>query len=311
MGSEGFIHFYLNDFQIIHSGDIKDYVNELKSDGNTDLSNIYIVLCRSKITLTPDSFRMKGANAHFNFQTWIEEDRIEFELSLKFPHFKGDVQLETSYPYNKFTLIDSVGNTITSRPTNILSNVKTGLDSINELLDYEVLYVGQAYGKNGNRTALDRIAKHETLQQILSDCLNNHPDQEIFVLLGDFSYQNMLMSLPHKDYKGKYNETVERSFFEKDNFNIDDKELINVTEAMLIKYFEPVYNQNFKDSFPSKTHTSYSTLYERDIRTIGLEIWVDEMNNDFFSHKVKRQKVHMAKFELQKDKDRFDIFQMK
>lgn len=40
------------------------------------------------------------------------------------------------------------------------------LHKIDKAVDFKVLYVGQAYGLDGARNALDRLKKHETLQKI-------------------------------------------------------------------------------------------------------------------------------------------------
>jgi hypothetical protein len=35
-----------------------------------------------------------------------------------------------------------------------------------DAVGFEVLYIGQAFGNDGSRNALDRLKKHETLQKI-------------------------------------------------------------------------------------------------------------------------------------------------
>ena len=42
----------------------------------------------------------------------------------------------------------------------------TGRLNTFNLIDFEVLYIGQAFGDGGSRNALDRLLKHETLQKI-------------------------------------------------------------------------------------------------------------------------------------------------
>lgn len=39
--------------------------------------------------------------------------------------------------------------------------------------NFEVLYIGQAYGRNGERNALDRLRRHETLQRIALEGIPN------------------------------------------------------------------------------------------------------------------------------------------
>jgi len=40
------------------------------------------------------------------------------------------------------------------------------LNDEQDAIRFQVFYIGQAYGKEGSRNALDRLLKHETLQQI-------------------------------------------------------------------------------------------------------------------------------------------------
>ena len=47
------------------------------------------------------------------------------------------------------------------------------LSSESKAINFEVKYVGQAYGQDGSRNAIDRLLKHETLQKI---ALNGVPD---------------------------------------------------------------------------------------------------------------------------------------
>ena len=48
------------------------------------------------------------------------------------------------------------------------------------LLDFEVIYVGQGYGKGGSRNAIDRLRSHETLQMI---ALKGVPDGHMLHIL--------------------------------------------------------------------------------------------------------------------------------
>ena len=46
------------------------------------------------------------------------------------------------------------------------SEMQTKLTASTDVINFEVKYVGQAYGKDGSRSAIDRLIKHETLQKI-------------------------------------------------------------------------------------------------------------------------------------------------
>ncbi|TKG97822.1 hypothetical protein FC678_26315, partial [Peribacillus simplex] len=46
---------------------------------------------------------------------------------------------------------------------------------------------------------------------------------------------------------------------------IRKKQEINFTEAALIRYFQPKYNDIMKYRFPSRTHTEYSDLFKENV----------------------------------------------
>jgi hypothetical protein len=44
----------------------------------------------------------------------------------------------------------------------------TRLHRVYHAVDFNVLYIGQAYGKRGSRHALDRLRKHETCNEFMT-----------------------------------------------------------------------------------------------------------------------------------------------
>ena len=55
------------------------------------------------------------------------------------------------------------------------------IGSAHDDLDLEVLYVGQAYGPDGRRSASERLAKHETLQAIYGEAVRRSPYSGTFL----------------------------------------------------------------------------------------------------------------------------------
>ena len=55
--------------------------------------------------------------------------------------------------------------------------------------EFEILYVGQAFGNDGKRLATDRLKSHSTLQKIFADYYNSSPDKRIFIMLLEFTPQ--------------------------------------------------------------------------------------------------------------------------
>ena len=133
-------------------------------------------------------------------------------------------------------------------------------------LSLEVLYVGQAYGSNGERTAPDRLRSHSTLQAIYSRVISRSPDQEIWLSLWSFDTK-LLLSMD-----GRWSQY--QTPLEEDDAHLDqvwdtplnEQQKINLTEAAIIYYFQPEFNVQFKNEFPSPVHSTYAQCYSCDLR---------------------------------------------
>ncbi|UXX77785.1 hypothetical protein N7E81_10425 [Reichenbachiella carrageenanivorans] len=310
IGTEFFLLSFLDPFQILHSGDIKGYIEELKENNSKDQSNIYFILRRPKICLIPESFKTQGTLVSMDFEVWNKRDRLILTSQMNFPMMQGKISMESEYPFTKFKLVDTQGNSISSRPTSIIGNSNQEIGEFQFLLDYEILYIGKSYGTDGNRNSLDRLVNHETYQQILTDSMNDHPDKEVFVLIGNFAQKYFMVSLPYEQYPENDNEEMQQHFFNNSGLNISESQLISVTEGMLIRYFSPEYNEKFKEIFPSKSHVSYSKLFDMNVRALALEVITGHEQTNFFTNKTGRLKKHFQNFELVKTDGRFNIFEI-
>ena len=142
-----------------------------------------------------------------------------------------------------------------------------------EQLECEVLYVGQSYGTKGDRDSLIRLKSHETLQKVMADILYEDINSEIAITLWEFT-PRLLTSL---DGRNDFLVTDEE---DKQHFKkvlsapplILDNQIINVTEAALINYFKPKYNDKFKNNFPDITHKGYTFYYDYDYNAITVEL---------------------------------------
>ena len=138
--------------------------------------------------------------------------------------------------------------------------------------EFEIQYIGQSFGKEGERDALKRLSSHSTLQKILTDFHTKRPNQRLYVFLMEFTPQ-LLMTFDgrNKDYMTTIEEDdkhVRAVISSPHKFS----QFINVTEAALINYFKPEYNINFIDNFPNKNHKGYKQYYDLDFNSILVEI---------------------------------------
>lgn len=138
--------------------------------------------------------------------------------------------------------------------------------------EFEVLYIGQAYGKDGSRTAFERLETHSTLQKILTKYRSENPGKHIYILLLEFQKQ---LSMSFDGISKQYTKTEEESdkHMEEVCCNLpEDNQVINITEAALINYFKPEYNVNFVDNFPNENHKGYKQYFDLDYNSLTVEL---------------------------------------
>ncbi|UZJ64682.1 hypothetical protein OKW96_20465 [Sphingobacterium sp. KU25419] len=196
-GTEGFLAMYLQKYQLILGTDLEMYQKD--DDRTFDDENpchIYFVLKKPKVTIDPSTFRCEGKLAKFDFIIHHQSGFQVLNMALEFPDSETPLKLITEYPFNLFMIQEESGKThLVARPSSIMDH-DIVLNNINiDKLDYEILYIGQAYGKDGKRTALDRLSSHETLQKIYMHSLSQNPDCDIWIMLTRFAQVSALFSL--------------------------------------------------------------------------------------------------------------------
>lgn len=173
-------------------------------------------------------------------------------------------------------------------------------------IEFDVKYIGQAYGKDGSRNALDRLLKHETLQKI---SLKGVPDGyrlTLLLLSIEPSTQLFTMFNPLAKNKDEDGDRI-RSGLDK-LFNTSEEERTTLYEASLIRYFYPEFNKEFKDSFPSTNLKVLQDCYSKDFSAVIAEIVHDEIPFRLKSESVAPSHMHIAKHHLHKAEERKMFF---
>lgn len=311
-GLESFLLMYLDKYQFVLGLDLESYAksNETFTSGNP--CNIYFILRRPKVTIDPNSVSIKWNKADFDLIIHHHINGGIVPVSIILEKAKSEVKFHTQYPYNLFAFSDSNNVIFGARPGTLIDSSLIQNNQELPILDYEILYIGQAHGNNGQRTALDRLSSHETLQKIYTHSLSQNPDSDIWIMLTSFSQNSILMSADSGLIKvnkedSKTEEKKEKHFFKNQGFVISEKQKINFTEAALIRYFQPKYNVEFKDSFPSIKHTSYQGCYSLDIKALTIEIDTSENIRSVFTEKSGRKHHHIKMFEFNSDADRISL----
>jgi hypothetical protein len=178
-------------------------------------------------------------------------------------------------------------------------------------LECEILYIGQAYGKQGERDALKRLKSHDTLQKVLADNSYEDINNEIVLTLWEFT-PRLLSSMDGRN-GFTASETEDKEHFLKVLSApplILDNQIINVTEAALINYFKPKYNEMFKNNFPNVKHKGYRFYYDYDYNAITVELDNSCININMFSTHTNYSQYNPIEYLLNSEEERKSMFEI-
>ncbi len=254
----------------------------------------------------------RGYFINFKIQRRDQFEDLSIRIGLDNNIWQPGLEIKSEYPYRMFQLY---------RDGELLLNAKVytflQLFQFNEqqdFIDFEVLYIGQSYGVDGARTAPDRLISHSTLQGIYAEAMDKNPDSEIWLALASFDQFNLMMFDGRSSFTDEERESDKERFstaYDKLNWDggISDQQKINFTEAALIRYFKPPYNQIYKDSFPNPAHSTYTECYDLDINSVCIELNTgDIVNCRFYSEAVPKVNWHMKDFALHSKEERRAMF---
>ena len=172
--------------------------------------------------------------------------------------------------------------------------------------DFDILYIGQAYGKSGERNALDRLKKHETLQKI---SLQGVPSgYNLNILMIKINDGNRTTTLFNPFAKDKTNSDQRITNGVNKLCDTDDKERTTLYEASLIRYFEPKFNKEFKASFPSTNLKVLRDCYDKDFSAVVAEINFDDLPYNLRSSVQNSQSTVTAMHNLHLEENRRVFF---
>lgn len=172
-------------------------------------------------------------------------------------------------------------------------------------IHFDVQYIGQAYGEDGSRNALDRLTKHETLQRIaLAPAPEN---QRLEVILVEVQPNTRMMTIFNPWAKDRDEDGSRITAALDSLFDTTEAQQVSLYEAALIRYFQPKYNKTFKDSFPSTNLKLLRECYSKDMAAVVAEFCFDEIPFFLKSSVVPERSYHIAAFNIH-NRDERDIF---
>lgn len=198
---------------------------------------------------------------------------------------------------------------------NILDHMNSDFSSNKEDIilpsDLEVLYIGQAFGRNKTRAIDSRLSHHEKVQKIALDIVKKGSNEEVLIIGLVANSHDLKTSLVRQSSQTKA-PTVEdlEKVLAKSQVRTTESQQITIFEASLIKYFKPTLNTEYKETFPSKGFTSYDELFTIEFDYSALEINMEEMWIRLYSQAVPARKfIHIERFPLRSKSEKETLFE--
>lgn len=146
-------------------------------------------------------------------------------------------------------------------------------------VELETKYIGQAFGKNGNRNIYDRIGNgHEHIQKLLATC----PDSKELAL-------NFFSLHPKSGITGQVKDPILinslKASIKNRQDHITPSQYVNLTELGLITYFKPSDNIELKNRTFSSPNDDLKTINEINSKYSGIIIsmYLNDDNIKIFS----------------------------
>ena len=268
--------------------------------------HIYMITRRPRMGWEEDSLHIdaQALSGIFTIQRGSSIERRPFQLRNEIG--RADIRVLCPYPHNEYTIVDGKGSSLgTGKVALAMAQAN---EAVADLMDLEVLYVGQAYGTQGSRVAPDRLKSHPTLQGIYAEAIQRSPDQEIWIVLWSFE-ANLIMSAAGNIKEFATTTEEDLAHLQKVvRTPVTEQQQINFTEAALIRYFRPEFNVLLKSSFPSPAHQTYSECYDLDLNSVIVELQTEPLRARLWSEAIAPQWLHFAKFQFHSPAERASMF---
>lgn len=281
-------------------------LNELEKtfDPNEPPFHIYMVGSIPRMAIRPDEcvVEERGVSIVVTIADGGKEHRER--INLAHPIGRRIDRVESDWPHGVVSFMSGAERVWGGK----VPFLAKALPSLQPHFVFDVLYVGQAFGADGKRCATDRLRSHSTLQQILAEVAQRRPDKEIWLLLCRFnellltSFDGTVAKTPGaiEADAGRLERVLDHSFAE--------DQLIAVTEAALINFFQPPYNKMFRAKFPSVEHTSYSDCFKLDLNSVWVALNTTDLELQLHSDATGAASEHVAKFQFHRTEDRLAMF---
>lgn len=307
MSRKYYLEFALNSYvtwgALLQQGDFNYLI--IPPDKNPQ---IYLIGKRPRIACDPSSIHISDDGHVIGTALIHKADGVKyFPFSAPTTGDSDKIHLSTIYPYTNIVAKKNGKQGCGSISVAALLAFQPNFD--NENLDLEILYIGQSDSDSSEYSIRDRIENHSTLQKIYSEVIKNYPNDEIWIGLFHFE-TNVINSF------GGFSEpsaTPEEDAAHIERYlssELPDSQMVNFTEAALIKYFQPPFNKVYKNSFPNPAHSTYSSCYELEIRQLVVAFLTDCIRCRVYTATVEPAIDHRVSFTLRSNEEVQALFSL-
>lgn len=313
------VNMFLSRYQILQQTDIKNWAKNQKDFNKSNPCNLYMILKRPRMTINPEYLFFNDEYIELEYFILDKEQKLERRFRMPKSKELDGLKLYTEYPYSTGRIESENKDRFNFKISALVDVIQRQDPIVEPLLDYEVLYVGQSFGNNGSRSAIDRLYSHSTLQKIYSEVSEENPNESIWLMLCSFterSIGNFKFDQNKPIYDTESHQSKFINFLDTNKVNFSEKQKVNFTEAALINMFQPRYNKEFKNIFPDKKHKSYDECYRTKVNGIFIELDTTQINRWVYTKAKPRttdQKFTMpywqhSEFHFVDGKDRYKMF---
>lgn len=300
--AEAGVNLYSSGATVFRPADLYRYGQDVNVRAALEGCNIYLICRRQRISIDPYTLRVSDGLLHGTFRHH-GADIFDFE---DFDFFQTRYLLDNNNQPVRFSIAKTTNssgfeavvldeqNRCSTMPAHAL--IANTNHKLNNRTDLEVLYVGQAYGKQGARLAVDRLSDHTTFQRILAESAETNPCDEILLLFFRYEHAKNIISTAG-DFSAEPTASVDeeqRHLQSSGTLKLDRRTRITLAEAALINYFKPKYNILHKNSFHPKRMKKLKTLeklFELDLTALTVEINTSNFKSKLFSSSAKAKSI--------------------
>lgn len=149
--------------------------------------------------------------------------------------------------------------------------------TIRKFFNYRVEYIGQSYGKAGERTAAERIgAGHKQVQQVLAEVADLYPFSAVALLAMDLKILRQELSFTLSPENPMAAAEAIGEFMTTMDGPLEPRKLVTAAEALLIRSFPEARNEQYKDFPKADAPALVAKLQDAGVSHIGIEINLTE-----------------------------------